>query len=216
MKHVDVTDYCWIWVGKTTGEYGRTFYNGKRMLAHRASYTIFNGGIPEGLVVRHKCDNPLCVNPEHLELGTQRDNVQDMYSRGRHGNTSQPGSNNAMSKVNEESVKDMRSRFLSGTSTTQELSVEFSISSANVTRILSGNTWRHVSFANGEREAILQKLYENKSKPGALNGSAKYTVKDISDAKVLDWSGFSISAISTLTGISETQVARIINEECWK
>lgn len=85
-------DSCWEWTGMTNN-YGYGLIqdsgrNGKRWFAHRYSWYIHNGDIPEpkgyhGAVVRHKCDNRLCVNPEHLEIGTQVDNVNDMDDRGR-------------------------------------------------------------------------------------------------------------------------------------
>lgn len=57
--------------------------SGKKVLVHRLAYAATHGGIPAGLIVRHRCDNPRCVNPAHLEAGTQADNIQDMVSRGR-------------------------------------------------------------------------------------------------------------------------------------
>ncbi|WP_369811150.1 HNH endonuclease signature motif containing protein [Hymenobacter mellowenesis] len=75
---------CWKWLAATTkGGYGR-FKVGKFLaMAHKVSYQFINGPIPEGLLVRHTCDNPTCVNPAHLELGTQKDNMQDRIIRGR-------------------------------------------------------------------------------------------------------------------------------------
>ena len=75
---------CWLWVGavKANG-YGNFFLDGRFTQAHRASYVVFVGPIPTGLVVRHKCDNVACVNPQHLELGTQAQNVRDAIDRNR-------------------------------------------------------------------------------------------------------------------------------------
>lgn len=75
---------CWIWTGSIRNDgYGRYPVNRQWKGAHRVAYELYKGPIPEGLLVRHKCDNPLCINPEHLELGTNKDNVWDMYLRGR-------------------------------------------------------------------------------------------------------------------------------------
>lgn len=76
---------CMLWLAGTTGKgYGQLELNGRRVRAHRLAYVIFNGEeIPEGHVVRHTCDRPLCVAPEHLELGTVADNNRDMWERGR-------------------------------------------------------------------------------------------------------------------------------------
>lgn len=77
---------CWNWTKyRSRAEYGVVWHNGKHVFAHRVAYELANGTkILEGLVVRHKCDNPPCVNPAHLETGTPADNVQDMMERGRH------------------------------------------------------------------------------------------------------------------------------------
>lgn len=75
---------CWNCRVKTpNNEYGVVRVNGKRIKAHRVSYEHFKGAIPEGLFICHKCDNPSCVNPEHLYAGTQKENIKDMFDRGR-------------------------------------------------------------------------------------------------------------------------------------
>lgn len=73
---------CWIYTGyKNESGYGRFRANGKKVLAHRFSYQMKVGSIPNGMLVLHKCDNPACVNPEHLYLGKDKDNAGDMTSR---------------------------------------------------------------------------------------------------------------------------------------
>ncbi len=75
---------CWLWTAALSNKgYGFYFSDGHNF-AHRWSYSHFVGPIPEGLIVRHRCDTPSCVNPDHLELGTQSDNMQDCIKRGRH------------------------------------------------------------------------------------------------------------------------------------
>jgi hypothetical protein len=63
--------------------YGKVGYKGKVYMAHRLAYQLKNGGIPTGAVICHKCDNPACINPEHLFVGTHKDNIQDMIQKGR-------------------------------------------------------------------------------------------------------------------------------------
>lgn len=81
---VQKTDTCWIWTGAKQGHgYGCFRVGDKRIGAHRYSYQIHNGDIPDGLFVCHTCDNMFCVNPEHLWLGTAKQNTSDMLRKGR-------------------------------------------------------------------------------------------------------------------------------------
>lgn len=83
-KYVNKTDSCWIWTGSpnSTG-YGNLDIDGKKVKAHRVSWILHKGEIPEGMYICHTCDTPLCVNPEHLFLGTAKSNMQDMKDKGR-------------------------------------------------------------------------------------------------------------------------------------
>lgn len=86
-KNVFKTKFCWFRIGsKFANGYGRFHQNHKALRAHRFSWTLHNGKIPEGLIVCHECDNPLCVNPKHLWLGTNADNNIDTVKKGRHKN----------------------------------------------------------------------------------------------------------------------------------
>lgn len=76
---------CWLWLStKKKNGYGTFSYESKKQHAHRVSYLFFNADIPEGMQVHHRCDNPGCVNPEHLWIGNQKQNIQDMIQKGRH------------------------------------------------------------------------------------------------------------------------------------
>lgn len=85
-KKVSKTDHCWIWTGWCNPQYGhgQFRYEGKLLGAHVFSYMLHNNVEKPKLFVRHTCDNPPCVNPSHLLLGTHGDNMQDMVDRGRH------------------------------------------------------------------------------------------------------------------------------------
>ena len=81
---VDKTGDCWLWIGSTyICGYGRMSWNGKTQSSHRISWKLKFGEIPNNLFVLHKCDEKLCVNPDHLFLGTQRDNILDLVKKGR-------------------------------------------------------------------------------------------------------------------------------------
>ena len=86
IRYVEKTDGCWLWKGSINAVgYGVFGYPGQGVScsAHRASYELFVGDIPSGMLVCHKCDNPICVRPDHLFVGTQRDNMRDMIAKKR-------------------------------------------------------------------------------------------------------------------------------------
>lgn len=86
-KYVEKQEGCWIWKACKHNGYGTFKVNGTQMFAHRYSYELHKGSIPEGMFVCHTCDNPECTNPNHLFLGTPWDNVQDMLQKGRNSTT---------------------------------------------------------------------------------------------------------------------------------
>lgn len=137
---------CWNWCGCTdsTG-YGRTsnrFTN--QNFAHRWSYELFNGEIPDGLKVLHKCDNPSCVNPEHLFLGTQQENVQDMVQKGRHVYGLGKGEKSPNHKLTKEEVLEMRKAYESKKYTYKQLAKMFNISVMTMYRAVTKRSWGNV------------------------------------------------------------------------
>jgi len=131
---------CWIWMGGTTVRgYGQIESKGMKHYAHRVSYELFVGPIPKGMYVCHSCDNVACVNPNHLFLGTQKENLQDMASKGR----STRGVKNPMAKLSEEDVKDIKYLINTGLSS-KDLGVEYGVSSAAINLIKQGKRWNHV------------------------------------------------------------------------
>lgn len=135
-------DACWLWIaGIGSHGYGLIWRDGAMRLAHRVAYGIATGPIPEGLAVRHKCDNRLCVNPAHLETGTQADNLRDMDDRGRRGTT--PGEKHGNVKLSAADIPTIRTRHAAGESQ-HALAREYGVNQGTISHVVSRTTWKHV------------------------------------------------------------------------
>ena len=131
---------CWIWMGATQVRgYGELISHNRKYLAHRASYEAFVGPIPKGMNVCHSCDNVYCVNPAHLFLGTQKQNLEDMAKKKR----STIGERNPNSKLTEDEIYRIKFGIRLGV-TDETLAACFSVSRQAIKNIRNGKAWKHV------------------------------------------------------------------------
>lgn len=133
---------CSLWMGATNEHgYGYLTIAGKQVKAHRASWSVANGDIPPAMCVLHRCDNPACVNPDHLFLGTQAENVRDMLSKRRwKAPYRRRGAESHLCKLTEDQV-----RFIFASSkSSRELAVRFGIGQEHVNSIKGKRVWRHL------------------------------------------------------------------------
>ena len=129
---------CWIWMGGCgVRGYGQIESHGKKHLAHRVSYSLFKGPVEKKQVVCHRCDMVSCVNPNHLFVGTQKDNLQDMARKGR----STAGHKNPRAKLSCESVRQIRELFSKGMKELQ-IAYQFNVSRSAIQLIVSGKRWK--------------------------------------------------------------------------
>lgn len=143
---------CWTWTGALTstgyGNFG--VGNGRTVKSHRYVWELTHGPLPGGLQVCHHCDNPPCVNPSHLFLGTQADNMRDAATKGRtkgwtHGHGSGlRGERHGQSKLTEELVHDIRARVRAGESR-KSIARSLGVVPSTIDNVVWGKTWRHVS-----------------------------------------------------------------------
>jgi hypothetical protein len=136
---------CWIWVGHQAGNYG-SFSIGARtlgtVLAHRFSWAMHNNQeIPSGMVIMHSCDNPLCVNPNHLSVGTHMENTHDMLKKGRHTYIAHVGEENGKSVLNAKIVKEIRESKMNHA----ELGRFYGVSTSCIRGVRTGRTWSHIT-----------------------------------------------------------------------
>lgn len=128
---------CWLWLGQLdAGGYGCIRIGRKMIKAHRASFMVYRDMIPKGIKVLHHCDIPSCINPDHLFLGTQADNVRDMITKGRHRPSR--GQNNGRAKLNERQAAVIRE----SKETLRVLSERYGVSPTIISYVKRGISWK--------------------------------------------------------------------------
>lgn len=142
-KRVDKTNSCWMWTGaKDKLGYGRlSLAKNIKVGAHRFSYALTFGIDPADLCVCHRCDNPGCINPEHLFLGTHKDNSDDKFLKGRAA--PQHGQNNGASKLTEEAVEEIKIALAAWMSNT-ELGKLYGVHHSQISAIKRGVSWHEI------------------------------------------------------------------------
>lgn len=132
---------CWYWIGsKNKHGYGQVGFKGQNK-AHRLSWLMFNGEIPEDMKVLHRCDIRNCVNPDHLFLGTQNENIKDMDSKGRRKSSPKSAEENPMSKLNRNLVKEMRLLYSETDLSYKNIGKIFEISTMTAFRAIKNISW---------------------------------------------------------------------------
>ncbi len=139
-------DLCWEWksTSRLQSGYGRITINKKQHLAHRIAWEWAFGPIPDGILVRHRCDNPPCCNPFHLELGTDQDNYNDMITRGRRVLSSAKGERNCKAKLRSEQILQIRQLYESGKESTNTLARKFNVTQSLISQIVLHKIWKHI------------------------------------------------------------------------
>lgn len=147
LARIDTSGDCWLWTGYAVGRpgkpgYGRVYYGGRLFLAHRLSYALHNGDLPDGALICHTCDNPPCVNPAHLYAGTVQTNARDAVERSLY--VPKLGEANPGARLTTAQVQEIRARWGSGEKQA-DLGREFDITASHIYRIVHGEAWRHVA-----------------------------------------------------------------------
>lgn len=145
---------CWLWTGALNNYKYGSFWGHKQVGAHRWSFEYHKGPIPKGLGVHHSCDEPSCVNPDHLSVGTQKQNIADAIKRNRlatkdrQGSKTHPekvnkGVKNGNSKLKDDDVREIRILYGFGFSQ-RELAEMYGVKRSPIAFLLNGKTWKHV------------------------------------------------------------------------
>ena len=129
---------CWLWTASLDRQSYGYFFSNKTEKAHRVSYKLYKGPIPEGLSVCHKCDVPSCVNPDHLWLGTHKDNERDKIAKGRA--VYARGESHTRAKLTEDAVIDIRKKEMSQ----REYARKYGVSRTSIGWVQRRQSWNHV------------------------------------------------------------------------
>lgn len=155
------SDGCWNWTAyRQKHGYGVFKISRERgtVLAHRFSYEIAKGDIPEGMCVCHTCDNPACINPDHLFLGSHAENMRDMAKKGRWGEARARGESHGLAKLRDVEVR--RVKLLLGIGVNQKrIGAVFGITQGAVSLIAVGKTYTHVEVSQAEIDKFEQSVY---------------------------------------------------------
>ena len=184
---------CWEWQGAGhDAGYGIIMRKRKRMFVHRLSYELWRGPIPKGMVIRHKCDNPCCVNPNHLIYGTQGDNIRDIVERGRHTGA----------RLTPEAVAEIRA----SDEPTSMLASKYGVGVMSINRARRGSTWGHLK----EGKRAVGKGHS------AATGRAPHSKITAFDADIIRSSRLSTWLLASIYGLTRKSVANIRNGHTWK
>jgi hypothetical protein len=142
-------DGCWRWTASGVRRYGRVMFGGERLLAHRVSWTLHRGAVPPGIEVCHDCpagDDPSCVNPEHLFLGTHAENMADGARKGRVvGNGGRRGEEmGRAAKLTDATAAEALAMYRAGAGSYSVLARRFGVSAGAIQQLVQRKTWRHL------------------------------------------------------------------------
>lgn len=200
-------DGCWPWKGK--GErYGNVMHDRRSVGVHRASYETFKGEIPEGLMVRHTCDNTRCVNPAHLLLGTSAQNSADAVERGRQAHHETHG----RAKLSRAVVEEIRWKWLAGKNK-KDLGIEYSVSHTQITRILTGRSWRGAIVPV---QAARPRPQPTKARVGSANPKSHLTEDDVREIRRQHAAGLAYGTLARWHKVTPATIANIVLRKTWK
>lgn len=229
---------CWKWIGaKSEKGYGQlhSLVNGKfrTLIAHRITYELFYGSIPEGMSVCHNCpegDNPWCVNPKHLWLGTTRENIHDAIYKGRgwwqkSNRPRRHGSISSFAKLTEEQAKEIILGYATGKFCYKDLAKKYNCSIATIGNIVRGLRWSHVRLEMTDTIQLTNNKYlasDWQRKISEIHSGSNNIHAKLKEHQVLqireEWSRggeITMASLAKKYNVSPTTIGYIIERKTW-
>jgi hypothetical protein len=221
LEKVRVTPECWEWTGtRGSNGYGmltlRVDGKWRHGLAHRIAYAVFIAPLPETGVIMHTCDNRGCVRPDHLRLGTQSQNIRDMFDKGRRSSDGYArGERSHKSSLTARDVAQIKATYTGKYGQVSALARVYGITPQAMTAIISGETWAHVQA--GDIPLPLEVLKRLPGLRGERTSQAKLTDEQVRMLRAAYDSGSVTQAdLMRQYGVSRTTVCLIVNRKIWK
>lgn len=191
---------CWEWTAGTN-DYGYGMFF-RHTRAHRISYYLKHGPYPNNLHVCHTCDNPPCVNPAHLFLGTDQDNVDDMRAKGRHAHGTVVNS----AKMTKTQVLEIRRSYAGGSHSLDALCEQYGLTKAPMFQIVTGQTWKHVGGP----------IAAPGSMKGEENSQAVLTADNVREIRrIYDAGQVSQRVLANRFGVTQQTISDIVRRQSW-
>lgn len=215
-SRVDRSGDCHVWTGTRLNKFGHGCISvgGHNAPAHRVAWVIATGrAVPAKHVIRHTCDVPACVNPDHLVLGTFADNMNDAIDRDR----VPVGEAHYRSKLTDDMVREIRARFAAGDASAMEMANEYPVSASAITQMLAGKTWKHIT---GGVPVLPTKRSVRPHDPASFKRGnehprSRYNAEQVSAFKSLVRGGMSVSEAGRQTHIAESSARQIAAGRSW-
>lgn len=205
----DTANGCWEWTAnknnKGYGMFSVGSYVGKQ-LAHRLSYADAKGRIPKGGLILHSCDNPVCVNPDHLRIGTYKDNVADMDERNRRVTNVPFGEANCNAILTDAQVIQMRRDYIAGVPKA-EIAAANGMTKASLADVISGSSWKHLLGVDGAPSLVDLK---------AARRITSVTEKNAREVWRLHFLNKSAPEIADITGLGLHPVIGLVSGKTWR
>lgn len=200
---------CFNWTKSKCKGYGRIMIGSRKIpgdrkpkYAHRVSYELFRGTIPPGIMVCHHCDNPACINPAHLFLGTSEDNLRDALRKGR----LPTGEENHNAKLTRDAISLACKQYKAGRSL-RSISKDIGVDSTTLTKAVTGRTWTMDAIERIEVKASIN--------VGEQNGSARLSVSNVMEIRSRCAAGETQASVAKAFGISQSTVSDIVRRNKW-